>query len=205
MSVISRRAAALGSGRVISCQLPGCADTDQMAGDRNRSQDSAPNRVVLGRFAYFGTVPASVAGAACWAAILISDGPLDGLKYSWLLAIATYLALPPLLAKLRLDGSILRMTVIGPWRQSVDLLAMDTIRWRRTGGPASRGSMFIRDDRGGKVRIGVGDFTGVDTWGPLILSSAEKCRASVDDRSRQALQGAGRRDRVKSVPTSQDP
>lgn len=69
--------------------------------------------------------------------------------------------------------------------------------------PASRGSLFIRDRRGGKVRIGVGDFTGVDTWGPLILSSAEKCGANVDESSRHALQGAGRRDRPKDVAKSE--
>jgi hypothetical protein len=137
-------------------------------------------------------------------AILISDGPLASLKYSWLLAIAAYLGLRPLLAKLRVDGSSLRMTVIGPWRQSVDLRALESIQWRRTGGPASRGSMFIRDHRGGKLRIGVGDFTGIDMWGPLILSSAEKCSAGVDDASRQALQGAGRRDRARAVATIRD-
>jgi hypothetical protein len=162
------------------------------------------NPAVLGRFAYFGTVPACIAGIACWAAILISDGSLDGLKYAWLLVIAAYLGLRPLLAKLRVDGSVLRMTIIGPWRQSVDLAALESVQWKRTGGPASRGSMFVRDARGGKVRIGVGDFTGVDAWGPLILSSAEKCSASVDDASRHALQGAGRRDRPNAATAIQD-
>lgn len=161
-----------------------------MAADRNPR--------VLGRFAYFGAVPACLAGGAVWAVILISDGLIEALKYSWLLAIAAYLGLPPLLGKLRVEGSILRMTVIGPWRQSVDLSALESIQWKHTGGPASRGSMFIRDHRGGKVRIGVGDFTGVDAWGPLLLSSAEKCRARVDHASSQALQGAGRRDRPQS-------
>jgi hypothetical protein len=172
-----------------------------MAADRNASPSSAHNAVVLGRFAYFGTLPACFAGIACWAAILISDGAIEGLKYSWILAIAAYLGLPPLLARLRVDGSLLRMT---PWRQSVDLGALESIHWKPTGGPASRGSMFIRDHGGGKVRIGVGDFTGVDAWGSMLLSSAEKSSASVDDSSRRALQGAGRRDRAKAVATTQD-
>src|ERR1700691_2548603 len=165
--------------------------------DRNPSHPSARNPVVLGRFAYFGTVPACIAVIACWAVALITEGPLEGLKYSWVLVIAAYLGLRPLLAKLRIDGSVLRMTIIGPWRQSVDLGALESVQWKHTGGPASRGSMFIRDRHGGKVRIGVGDFSGVDAWGPLILASAQKCSAPVDDASRHALQGAGRRDRPK--------
>jgi hypothetical protein len=175
-----------------------------MTAERNGLYASSPKAVVLGRFAYFGTVPACLAGLGCWVVILATDGSLEGLKYVWLLAGAAYLGLRPLLAKLRLEGPVLRMTVIGPWRQAVDLGALESIQWRHTGGPASRGSMFIRDHRGGKVRIGVGDFTGVDTWGPLILGAAEKCGASVDDSSRQALQGAGRRDRAKAVATVPD-
>ena len=175
-----------------------------MAPDRNESS-SAAHDAVLGRFAYFGTVPACIAGLAVWAGILVIEGLIEGLKYAWILAIAAYLGLPPLLAKLRIDGSVLRMTVIGPWRQSVDLEALESVQWKHTGGPASRGSMFIRDHRGGKVRIGVGDFAGVDTWGPLILSSAEKCSAGVDDASRRALRGAGRRDRAKAVATIRNP
>jgi hypothetical protein len=175
-----------------------------MAPDRNESS-TADNAVVLGRFAYFGAVPACIAGFAVWAVILVTEGAIEGLKYSWILAIPVYLGLPPLLAKLRIDGSVLRMTVIGPWRQSVDLEALESVQWKHTGGPASRGSLFIRDHSGGKVRIGVGDFPGVDTWGPLILSAAEKCSASVDDASRRALQGAGRRDRAKGVATIRNP
>lgn len=168
-----------------------------MAADQNTLYSSASGPVALGRFAFFGTVPACIAGIVMWAAILITEGPVEGLKFAWLLAIAAYLGARPLLAKLRVDGSVLEVAVIGPWRQSVDLSALKSIHWRRTGGPASRGSMFIRDNRGGKVRIGVGDFTGVDAWGPLILSSAERCGAIVDEASRRALHGAGRRDRPK--------
>lgn len=169
-----------------------------MAPNRNEPSTATHNAVV-GRFAHFGAVPACIAGLAVWAAILGIEGLIEGLKYSWILAIAAYLGLPPLLAKLRIEGSALRRTVIGPWRQSVDLEALESIQWKHTGRPASRGSMFIRDHRGGKVRIGVGDFTGVDTWGPLILSSAEKRGASVDDASRRALRGAGHRDRDDST------
>jgi hypothetical protein len=64
--------------------------------------------------------------------------------------------------------------------------------------------MFIRDHRGGKVRIGVGDFTGVDKWGPLIVSAAARSNASIDDRSRHALNGAGRRDRPKALAATKD-
>jgi hypothetical protein len=178
------------------------ADTQLMSDDRDVSGGSARTTKVLGRFAYFGTVPACIALVAIWVVSWISDGPLGGLKYCWLLALAAPVGLPPLRARLRLDGSVLRKTVIGPWQQSVDLEALESVRWRHAGASASRGSMFVRDLRGRKVRIGVGDFTGVDTWGPLILSSATKCNAIVDDRSRQALEGAGRRDRPKPSANS---
>jgi hypothetical protein len=69
------------------------------------NHSSGMTTVVLGGFAYLGTVPACIAATACWVAILISDGPLASLKYSWLLAIAAYLGLRPLLAKLRVGGS----------------------------------------------------------------------------------------------------
>lgn len=186
-------------------QTVGTADTELVVPGRTKSSTAARNAAVLGRFAYFGTVPACIAGLAVWAAILVTEGLVEGLKYSWILAIPVYLGLPPLLAKLRIDGSVLRITVIGPWRQSVNLEALESVQWKHTGGPASRGSMFIRDRNGGKVRIGVGDFTGVDTWGPLILSWAEKCGASVDEASRRSLQGAGRRDRAEATAAIRNP
>jgi hypothetical protein len=176
-----------------------------MSGDGNVSHTPDTSTLVLGRFAYFGTMPACLAFIAGWLAILINEGPIAGLEYSWTLALAALLGARQLLAKLRLHGSNLRLTVIGPWRQSVDLGALETIQWKHTGGPASRGSMFIRDCRGGTVRIGVGDSTGVDTWGPLILSSAENCGANIDAPSRRALNGAGRRDRPKAVVTTPHP
>lgn len=182
----------------------GSAGTAPVASDPGVSRGSARDQVVVGRFVFFGTVPACVAGTLCWALIALSDGLVAGLKYSWLLAIAAYLGLRPALARLRVDGKAFRMTVIGPWRQSVDLKALESVQWRHTGGPASRGSMFIRDRHGGKVRVGVGDFTGVHTWGPLLLSAAEECNAKVDDASRDALHGAGRRDRQKEVATGRD-
>lgn len=147
--------------------------------------------VVLGRSAYFGTVPAAVAGTLSWLAILISVGPVSALEYSFLLLIAAYLGATAFWRKLRLDGSILRMTVIGPWQQAVDLRVLESIRWKHTGAALSRGSMFVRDHRGGKVRIGVGDFNGIEVWGNLLLKSAQESGATVDAASRHFLEGAG--------------
>jgi hypothetical protein len=98
-----------------------------MARDKKPRHDAECHQEVLGRFAFFGTVPACVAGIAMWTAISISEGMQTGLKYCWLLLLAAYLGARPLLAKLRVEGSVLRMTVIGPWRQSVDLEALESV------------------------------------------------------------------------------
>jgi hypothetical protein len=47
--------------------------------------------VVVGRPSWFGGVPARIALAVIWVAILISEGPIQALKYSWLLVPAAYL------------------------------------------------------------------------------------------------------------------
>src|ERR1700739_3689132 len=52
-----------------------------MAPDRNESSSAAHN-AFLGRFAYFGTVPACIAGLAVWAGILVTEGLIEGLKYA---------------------------------------------------------------------------------------------------------------------------
>ena len=181
------------------------ADSVQMDGDLGSANSRVGDATVLGRFAHFASVPACLAFIIGWLWILVTEGSGDGLKYSWALALAVPLGIKPLLARLRLSGSILEVTVIGPWRQAVDLDALESVHWKHTGAPASRGSMFVRDSKGGQVRIGVGDFTGVDTWGPLILAAAEKHGASVDRQSSQVLQGEGRRDRPKADVTTSGP
>jgi hypothetical protein len=147
--------------------------------------------IVVGNPAKFGTVPAVIAGTLTWTVILIADGPVKALEYSWLLALAAYLGAYTFLRKLRVQGSIFRMTVVGPWSQAVDLEALESIRWKQTGTAISGGSMFARDRSGGKVRIGVGDFDGIEVWGPLLIKAAQECGAIVDDHSRHLLEGAG--------------
>jgi hypothetical protein len=147
--------------------------------------------VVVGRPAWFGAVPAFVALTVVWVGILIAEGPVEALKYSWLLAMAAYLGAYTFLRRLRIEGSALRLTVIGPWRQSVDLESLESIRWKHTGGALSRGSMFVRDRFGRKVRIGVGDFDGIEEWGPLLLKFAQVSGAIIDDTSRRILAETG--------------
>jgi hypothetical protein len=138
----------------------------------------------------FGEVMAATAGILVWLEQLIARGPAAALETSWILLIALLLGAWALLMRLRLDGERFAMT-IGPWRRGVDVTALQSIAWKMTGGGRSRGTIFVHDQRGGRVPIYVGRFTGIDEWGPRLLDAAARCGATVDARSRHLLEGAG--------------
>ncbi len=142
---------------------------------------------VAGPTEYGELVPAA-AGLAIWLWIAADGGWLVGLEYSFLLLIALMLGGWALLMRLRYDEDHLART-IGPWRLRVDLTTLESVRWKMTGGWRSRGTIFVRDRRGGRVPIYVGRFKRPEEWGQLLLESAERSGAEVDHPSRVILSG----------------
>jgi hypothetical protein len=134
----------------------------------------------------FGEMPAATAGVIIWVLVLVQEGWLVGLEYSWLLLLGLLLGGWTLLMRLRYGPDRLRRT-IGPWRCQVDLTALESVTWRMTGGRRSQGTIFVRDRYGGCVPIYVGRFNHTEEWGPLLLNAAAHCDAPVDHHSRAAL------------------
>jgi hypothetical protein len=130
-------------------------------------------------------IPAAVV-LVFWGVILGKEGRTAWLDTSWVLLIALPLAGWTLLMRLRYSPSRLRRT-IGPWRNEVDLTALESVKWKMTGGWRSQGMIFVRDRHGGQVGIYVGRFKKVDEWGPLLLDAAERSGAEVDRHSRALL------------------
>jgi hypothetical protein len=56
-----------------------------------------------------------------------------------------------------------------------------------TGAWRSLGTIFVRDQHGGRVPIYVGRFSRIEEWGPLLLDAAERSHAPVDPHSRALL------------------
>jgi hypothetical protein len=121
-----------------------------------------------------------------WIGIMVQEGWVEALHYAWLLFLAVVLG-SVLLMRLRYSPERLRRT-IGPWRNEVDLTALQSIRWKMTGAWRSQGTILVRDEHGGRVGIYVGRFNKIDEWGPLLLGSAERSGATVDRHSRSILQ-----------------
>lgn len=90
--------------------------------------------------------------------------------------------------RLQLRDRTLERRVVGPWRRSVDLDSLESIRWKHTGGAASKGTMFVRDRDGRQLPIYVGRFTGGDVWGKLLLDAAKRTGATIDEPSRYVLE-----------------
>ena len=134
----------------------------------------------------FGELVPATVGLTIWFAILATEGVTVGIKYSWLLLIALGLGSWALLMRLRYTPERFLRT-IGPWRSEVDLDALQSIRWKRTGTWRSQGMIFVRDRHGGQVGIYVGRFNKIDEWGPLLLQAAERSGADVDSHSRRIL------------------
>lgn len=152
-----------------------------MTGDKSKS-------VVLGKQQRFFEMPAVIASFAIWAVIVGSDGLLVGLKYIWVLAIGLVLGTWVLRMRLRLRGSTFELAVVGPWRRAVDLDSLESIRWKHTGGPASKGTIFVRDRTGHRVPVYVGRFSGGEVWGKILLEAAARGGATIDDHSRRLLE-----------------
>jgi hypothetical protein len=114
---------------------------------------------------------------------------MAGLETACLLLIAVPLGAWTLLVRLRLDPGRLWMTV-GPWRRSVDLHRLKSVRWKMTGGGRSQGTIFVTDATGARVPIYAGRYTRVEEWGLLLLAAASSCGALVDEHSRQVLHGS---------------
>jgi hypothetical protein len=138
----------------------------------------------------FGETPAAVSCCVIWLVCLFGEGPMAGLETAWLLLIAVPLGAWTLLMRLRLDTGRLWMTV-GPWRRSVDLHRLTSVRWKMTGGGRSRGTIFVTDATRARVPIYVGRYTRLEEWGPLLLTAAASCGALVDEHSRHVLDGSG--------------
>ncbi len=134
----------------------------------------------------FGELIPAAVGMAMWITTAAKEGWSVGLHTSWILLIALPLAGWTLLMRLRYSPARLERT-IGPWRNKVDLTALQSIKWKMTGGWRSQGMIFVRDRHGGRVGIYVGRFTKADEWGPLLLDAAERSGADVDRHSRGIL------------------
>jgi hypothetical protein len=146
--------------------------------------------IVLGRQQRFFEIPADAALVVVWVAIAFSEGLSVGLRYGWVLAIGLVHGTWVLRMRLQLRGRRLELPLVGPWRRAVDLDSLESIRWRHTGGPASKGTMLVRDRTGRRVPIYVGRFTGSEVWSKILLEAAERSGAMIDDHSRHLLSTA---------------
>jgi len=145
---------------------------------------------IVGTPTEFGELVPATLAVLCWLGVLIGYGVAYAIQMSWILLLGVPLGAWALLMRLRLDSRRLWMT-IGPWRRWVDLTAIESVKWKMTGTGRSLGMVFVRDRMGRRVPIYVGRFTGIDEWGPLILEAAARAGASIDDKSRCLLEGAG--------------
>jgi hypothetical protein len=84
---------------------------------------------------------------------------------------------------------------IGPWRRFVDLGALESVRWKMTGGWRSRGTILVRDRYGHRVPIYVGRFKRGGEWGPLLIEAAAANGVTIDKRVRSFLEHADSADR----------
>jgi hypothetical protein len=130
-------------------------------------------------------IPATVV-LLFWVVIVAKEGWNVGLDTAWAFLIVLPLAGWTLLMRLRYSPSRFRRT-IGPLRNEVDLAALQSIKWKMTGGWRSQGTIFVSDRHGGRVPIYVGRFAKVEEWGPLLIEAAERSSAAVDQHSRTVL------------------
>ena len=150
-----------------------------------KATEAASAERVAGPTQFGEMVPVTV-GLLIWVLIVAKEGWNVGLHTAWILLIVLPLAAWTLLMRLRYNPNRLRRT-IGPWRNEVDLTALQSIKWKMTGGWRSQGMIFVRDRHGGRVGIYVGRFTKVNEWGPLLLDAAERSGADIDRHSRGIL------------------
>jgi hypothetical protein len=151
--------------------------------------------VVVGRQQRYYEMPAAIAGVVVWGAVAATEGPAVGLKYVWILALGVWLGMFCVLMRVHVRGSTFAVrgsTFIFAliWR-TVDLGSLASIGWKRTGGAASRGTIFVRDRGGHLVRVPVGRLDGIDVWGPALLDAAAASHAEVEPKARHLLEGAG--------------
>ena len=169
--------------------LPKSSAEDSATSGTPRRVTSEPAAVVA-KPTEFGGMLASISGVAIWLIFLIGQGLTAGLETIWLLVIGLALGAWTMLMRLRFSPGTLMFT-IGPWQRTVDLSALDSVKWKMTGGGLSRGTIFVRDRTGSRVPIYVGRFTLIDEWGPLLLDAARQSDAGVDSQSRHLLEGSG--------------
>jgi hypothetical protein len=155
------------------------------------NSNSRPESIIVGRQQRFYELPAAIAGTLLWLGIFISEGPVKGLEYVWILALGLALGAWAVLMRLCIQGSTLLFTVIGPWRWTVNLSSIENIRWSNTGRDRARGNIYVTDRHGGRVRIPVGRLDGIEIWGRALLDAAARSHASVDPTARELLEGAG--------------
>lgn len=144
--------------------------------------------VVIGRQQHVVETLPGVGLIVVWGVILLSEGWKEGLKYGWIAAIGLAAVARMSCMRLQLRDRTLERPVVGPWRRSVNLDSLESIRWKHTGGAASKGTMFARDRDGHELPIYVGMFTGGDVWGKLLLDSAKRTGATIDKHSRDILE-----------------
>lgn len=154
-----------------------------------------PETGVVGRQQRYYEMPAAIAGVVVWGAVAASEGAVVGLKYVWILALGVWLGMFCVLMRVRVRGSTFSVrgsTFIFAlmWR-TVDLGSLASIGWKRTGGAASRGTIFVRDRSGHLVRVPVGRIDNIDVWGRALLDAASASHAEVDPKARHLLEGAG--------------
>jgi hypothetical protein len=133
----------------------------------------------VARPAQYGELVAALAGAASWLYILVMQGLLLAIETVWILIIAVLLAAWTLLMRLHFSHTRLGLT-IGPWRRYVELGALESVRWKMTGGWRSRGTIIVRDRDGHRVPIYVRRFKRSQEWGPLLLTAAIASSATID-------------------------
>jgi hypothetical protein len=159
-----------------------------MEQDRQSADDQ------FARPAQYGELVAAVAGTLSWLYILATQGTLLAIETLWILAIVLPLGAWSLLMRLHFSDTRLGLT-IGPWRRYVDLGALESVRWKMTGGWRSRGTILVLDRYGHRVPIYVGRFKRGGEWGPLLIEAAAASGATIDERARSFLRNAGSADR----------
>ena len=153
-------------------------------------------RELVAKQTEFGEMLPAALGGAIWLYFLLFQGVWAAFETIYLLLIAVPLASWTLSMRLWMGSGALVYST-WPWRRTVDLTAIESVTWKRTGGGLSRGAIYVRDRNGGRVPIYVGRLSHWCEWAPRLLEAAARSHAQVDETSRRLLEGDGSRAEAK--------
>lgn len=135
----------------------------------------------------YGAIPGSVGVIAIWFYFLVAQGWRAAAQGLPLLLLALGMVYWTLFPRLRFCPLSFALS-IGPWTRRVDLTALESIRWKQTGGWRSPGMIFLSDRSGHQMPVYFSRFNRADEWAPMLLDAVARTGATVDSESRMLLE-----------------